>query len=218
MIALNQLMLIQPEEAPQPLVAEGTRTQERDDAVRSQSTGTRVTIGLTAKCPYGLGPCWGGAYEALTKLSGVAAVRPIPNTTDSTAEVYLTDQGLPDLDRWPEQIARWANGSYDFRGVEVTITGTVTESDGALNLTGPALPAPVQLLVLPPGEELPWDLESRHIRPASNNERDAHRQLLQRCRQLDADLQIRVTGPLRKMSNRWSLFVRTADDQPNHAR
>lgn len=202
----------------QPLVAEGTETQALDDAVRSQSTGTRVTIGLTAKCPYGLGPCWGGAYEALTKLSGVAAVRPIPNTTDSTAEVYLTDQGLPDLDRWPEQIARWANGSYDFRGVEVTVAGTVTERDGVLNLTGPGLPAPVQLLALRPGEELPWDLGSRRVRPASNSERDAHRQLLQRRRQLNADLPIRVTGPLRKMGTHWSLFVRTTDDQPNHAR
>jgi hypothetical protein len=48
-------------------------------------------------------------------------------------------------------------------------------------------------------DELPWDLGSRHIQPASNNERDAHRQLLQRCRQLDTDLQIRVTGPLRKI-------------------
>jgi hypothetical protein len=37
---------------------------------------------------------------------------------------------------------------------------------------------------------------------------------LQKRRQLDTDLHIRVTGPLRKMSNRWSLFVRTTDDQP----
>jgi hypothetical protein len=41
---------------------------------------------------------------------------------------------------------------------------------------------------------------------------------LQRRRQLNADLQIRVTGPLRKMGTHWSLFVRTTDDQSNHAR
>ncbi len=134
--------------APLARLPEKTPTQQRDDAVRTQATGTRVTVGLTAKCPYGLGPCWGGAYEALTKLDDVAAVRPIANTVDSTAEVYLTHQGLPDLDRWPDQIARWANGSYDFRGVEVTIAGTVNERNGILDLTAPTLPTPVQLLTL----------------------------------------------------------------------
>ncbi|MGH3567414.1 MAG: galactose oxidase-like domain-containing protein [Pseudonocardia sp.] len=200
--------------APPPRLPEKTHTQERDDAVRTRSTGTRVTVGLTAKCPYGLGPCWGGAYEALTKLDGVAAVRPIANTTDSTAEVYLTDQGLPDLDRWPEQIARWANGSYDFRGVEVTIAGTVTEHDGVLRLTGPTLPASVQLLALRRGTELPWDLSTRRSRPAPNDERDAHRHLMQRCRQHSAGLAIRVTGPARKTSDGWSLLVRTVEDEP----
>ncbi|MGH3672308.1 MAG: galactose oxidase early set domain-containing protein, partial [Pseudonocardiaceae bacterium] len=95
-----------------------TRTEERDETVKGQSKGTRVTVGLTTKCPYGLGACWGGAYEALKKLEGVAAVRPIANTQDSTAEVYLHDQSLPDLDSWPEQLASSANASYDFRGVE----------------------------------------------------------------------------------------------------
>ena len=28
-------------------------------------TGTRAAVGLTSRCPYGLGTCWGGAYEAL---------------------------------------------------------------------------------------------------------------------------------------------------------
>ena len=33
--------------------------EERDELV-CRSTGTRVTIGLTARCPYGLAACWGG--------------------------------------------------------------------------------------------------------------------------------------------------------------
>jgi hypothetical protein len=102
-----------------------TRTETLDEAVRAQATGTHITIGLTTKCSYGLGACWAGAYEALRELNGVAAVRPIANTEDSTAEVYLRDEGLPDLSNWTRQFAYRANRSYDFRGVEVTLIGTV---------------------------------------------------------------------------------------------
>lgn len=201
--------------APLTRLPEKTPTQQRDDAVRTQATGTRVTVGLTAKCPYGLGPCWGGAYEALTKLDDVAAVRPIANTVDSTAEVYLTHQGLPDLDRWPDQIARWANGSYDFRGVEVTIAGTVNERNGILDLTAPTLPTPVQLLALRPGTELAWDLQAQQVRPATNDEHDAHRRLIQRWRHRDGGaFAIRVTGLLHKTNADWSLSVRTIEDEP----
>jgi galactose oxidase len=82
--------------------------RDRQSEIKKANTGTRVTIGLTSTCPYGLGACWGGAYEALKKLSGVAAVQPIPNAEDSTADVYPDNHGLPDLDLWPEQFAKTA--------------------------------------------------------------------------------------------------------------
>jgi galactose oxidase len=200
-----------------PDVVRETHTQQRDDAVRTQSTGTRVTVGLTAKCPYGLGPCWGGAYEALTTLDGVAAVRPIANTEDSTAEVFLGDQALPDLDRWRQQFAHSANGSYDFRGVEVTVTGAITERDGELYLIMPNPPAPnshavVRLHTLNPGTELAWDLQTRRTQHAPNNQRDAYERLMRQWRRHDTgDWVVRVTGPLRKISNGWSLNVRVFD-------
>ncbi|MGH3927484.1 MAG: galactose oxidase early set domain-containing protein, partial [Pseudonocardiaceae bacterium] len=180
-----------------------TPTQERDEAVRTQSSGTHVTVGLTSKCPYGLGACWGGAYEALKKLDGVAAVRPIPNAQASTAEVYLQDQGLPDLDRWPDQIAHWANGSYDFRGVEATVTGTVRDQDGMLQLTGPSLDGPVTLMPLEQGTKLQWDLQTGRAQEATNDELDAYHRL--RERPLES---VRVTGPLTKPSTGWTLHVR----------
>ena len=187
----------------------GTRTQERDDAVRTQSTGTRVTVGLTAKCPYGLGACWGGAYEALKKLEGVAAVRPIANAENSTAEVYLDDQGLPDLDSWPEQIAHWANGSYDFRGVEVTIAGTMREQDGILQLTEPSLGAPVGLMPLRQDVKLQWDRQTRSVRDITSDERDAYQNLKRRYQDLSGGHEpTRVTGPLTKTDAGWVLFVR----------
>jgi galactose oxidase len=201
--------------APTPDIARETPTQQRDDAVRTQSTGTRVTVGLTAKCPYGLGPCWGGAYEALTKLDGVAAVRPIANTEDSTAEVFLSGQTLPDLDRWRRQFAHSANGSYDFRGVEVTITGAITERGGELYLTMPSPRTEVRLHILRRGTELAWDLRARRVQQAPNNQRDAYRRLTRQWRQRDeGDWVVRVTGPLRKANNGWSLNVREFDVPP----
>ncbi|MGQ0716681.1 MAG: galactose oxidase-like domain-containing protein [Pseudonocardiales bacterium] len=192
-----------------------THTQELDETVRTQSTGTRVTVGLTAKCPYGLGACWGGAYEALKKLGGVAAVRPIANAEHSTADVYLRDQGLPDLDGWPEQIARWANGSYDFRGVEVTVTGTLGDQDGMLQLTGPSFDAPVRLMPLSEGMKLQWDYQTRRVRDTTRDERDAYRNLTGRYQDLRGDDEpTRVTGPLTKTDTGWVLYVREFEAQP----
>ena len=67
----------------------------------------------------------GRGYEALTGLTGVAVVTPYADAADSTAEVFLGGDGLPDLDAWPAELARSANGSYAFRGVEVGVDGTV---------------------------------------------------------------------------------------------
>jgi hypothetical protein len=211
----------QPRTAVSPALAEArphtelggkTRTQERDEVVRAQSSGTHVTVGLTAKCPYGLGACWGGAYEALKKLEGVAAVRPIANAEDSTAEVYLRDQGLPDLDNWPEQFAHWANGSYDFRGVEVTVTGTVQKQDGNLQLTVPSLDAPVQLMPLEQGMNLQWDHRARKIKDATSDERDAYQKLETRYQNLrSVEEPTPVTGPLTKTGTGWILYVRKSE-------
>ena len=81
-------------------------TAKLDEAIVSAATGTRATVGLTSICPYGLGACWGGAYEALQKLDGVQSVRPIANSEDSTADVYLHGDTLPDVDRWIKCVER----------------------------------------------------------------------------------------------------------------
>jgi glycosidase len=48
---------------------------ELDHNILAEAKGTRVVVGLTSKCPYGIGACWGGAYEALQQLDGVKWVR-----------------------------------------------------------------------------------------------------------------------------------------------
>jgi len=163
--------------------------------------GTRVTVGLTAQCPYGLAACWGGAYEALGGLAGVVAVAPHANAADSTAEVYLRDDGLPDLDAWPAELARSANGSYAFRGVELTLHGTVERQGDGLVLVG----RHPDVHLRPLAGVLAWDLDAAAPRPATSAERDAFGHL-------EAGAAVRVTGPATHADGRWSLAVRVVEE------
>lgn len=68
------------------------------DEVREKASGTRVELGITPTCPYGLSACWGGAFEALSNLEGVELVDPIPHASGSTASVFLKGESIPS---WP---------------------------------------------------------------------------------------------------------------------
>ncbi len=171
-------------------------------AADEPAPGTRVTVGLTAQCPYGLAACWGGAYEALTALTGVAVVTPYADAADSTAEVFLGDEGLPDLDAWPTQLARSANGSYAFRGVEITVDGRLERHGDDVVLVGAHHP-PIRLEPLTPGHELAWDLTARRRRAATAEERAAYARLADRVGDT-----VRVTGPATKSGADWSIAVR----------
>jgi galactose oxidase len=189
-------------------------TAELDRAITSAATGTRAAVGLTSRCPYGLGACWGGAYEALQMLDGVQSVRPIANAEDSTADVYLHGDTLPDVDRWTEQIARVANGSYDFRGVEVSVKGGVRAQNGGLGLTGPLIDKPVVLAPLEQVGKVQFDRQTGAARPATAKELAAYQRLVARCRAAGAgDFPARVTGPLRRKDAGWILHVRCFEAQ-----
>jgi galactose oxidase len=187
-------------------------TAELDHAIRSQATGTHATVGLTSRCPYGLGACWGGAYEALQTLDGVASVRPIANVEDSTAQVFLHGDTLPDLDRWAQQFAQVANGSYDFRGVEVSLKASVQARNGDFGLTGSSIGKPVLLAPLEHIEKVQFDRATAKAKPALPEEHSAYERLIARYRDAGtADLPARVTGPLRQTDTRWTLYVRDFD-------
>ena len=144
--------------------------EDLDREVRETASGTQAAIGLTSKCPYGLGACWGGAYEALVKLTGVSVVRPIANAEGSTADVYLGRDVLPDVDRWADQIAEMANGSYDFRGVEVSVRGSVRAQNGGLGLTGPLIDKPVTLAAVEQVDKVQFDRPTGAAKPATAEE------------------------------------------------
>jgi galactose oxidase len=186
-----------------------TQSLAERDAFVLRSTGVPATVGLTARCPYGLAACWGGAYEALKKLQGVQLVRPIANAEHSTADVYLGDRGLPDLRQWPAQFAQWANRSYDFRGVEVTLSGTVREQDGNVVLISRASDDPVHLAPLQPGMKIQWDHQVRMPQAATAQEMRAYDDLLLAVRQPGgAGEAAEVTGPLIRSDSGWDMYVR----------
>jgi hypothetical protein len=54
----------------------------------------------------------------------------MPNSQDSTAFVYLDNDGLPDIVAWPADFAQIANAVHRLRGVEVNIEGLVKDLGG----------------------------------------------------------------------------------------
>jgi galactose oxidase len=148
------------------------------EAVVRAATGTKVVVGLTGTCPYGIAACWGGANEALARLDGVEFVDPIPDGEASTATVFLSDDGLPSLDRWREQFRSVANDSYVLRGIEVTLAGTIEARGEELFLNrGDRHPA-VRLVPLNPANKVQWDRPARVPQAMSLEEATAYAALV----------------------------------------
>jgi len=126
------------------------------EAVHAAAAGTKVVVGLTGTCPYGISACWGGAYEALRQLDGVELVDPIPDGERSTATVFLVDDRLPAVDRWQPEFHAVVNDSYQLRGVEVTVSAPVVRRDGRLFLVGDAERPDVPLVPLDASDKVQW--------------------------------------------------------------
>jgi galactose oxidase len=161
-----------------------------------------VVVGITGTCPYGIGACWGGADEALRRLDGVRVVDPHPDSATSTAVVHLADGRLPELDRWREQFAASANGSYRLRGVEVELTGVVSGGAGGLVLDSGGPRPPVRLVPLTPAAVVQWDTTTGTPATATPEELAAHDRL-------DAGTTATVTGPLAREGAEYVLAVRS---------
>jgi galactose oxidase len=201
------------QQVPQkPLVAvraPALNSVQLDAAIQTTEKVPPVVVGITPTCPYGISACWGGAYEALRHLSGVRLVRPMPNATDSTAYVYLQNDGLPDISAWPSQFADIANGIYKFRGVEVTIEGPVQASVGStLSIPGNGVRPPLLLQPIQAADKIQWDLETGLLKPLDPLEESAFVRLQDVVRNAAGSLDVRVTGPLREATAGVVLEVR----------
>jgi galactose oxidase len=172
------------------------QTVSTDENIQATATRHPVEVGVTAACPYGISACWGGAYQALSGLEGVEVVRPIPNAHDSTAYVYLKQDGLPAVDRWPAQFARTANGTHLMRGVEVTLDGLVRAQGSALTLSGNDARSAITLAPLQAEDKIQWDHQTGALRPVEPEEATAFADLATQVQRLGGTLSASVTGPL----------------------
>jgi hypothetical protein len=169
-----------------------------------------VVIGITPICPYGIGACWGGAFNALQRLSGIEKVRPIPNNADSVAFIYLKNDTLPDLEKWREEFAEIANDSYVLRGIEMTLDGTVIENNGLLTLAGNETRPEVVLAPLQAPDKVQWDFKTRQSWPMTLDEEAVYERLSAKLAKTTAGQQVEVVGPLKRNGKEFYLEVRTA--------
>jgi hypothetical protein len=167
-----------------------------------------VVVGISPSCPYGIGACWGGAFDALQQLTGIAEVRPLPDTADSTAFVYLKDDVLPEIDAWRDQFADVANGSYVMRGIEMTVAGEVTDHFGLLTLAGNKTRPDLVLAPLQGPDKIQWDFTTRSNQPVTAEEAGAYTRLSAKLEAQSSGTQVQVTGPLKRDGSEFFLEVR----------
>ena len=172
-----------------------------------------VVVGLTPICPYGLGSCWGGAHDALQRMTDIDVVRPVPSQADSTAFVYLKQDILPDLDVWRSEFAETANGSYHMRGIEMTLSGFVEKKTVAaeerLVLAGNATRSQVVLAPFQSTSKIEYDMKAGGERPMSKEEAGAYDELAAALAGRSGGVEVTVTGRLQKHGvDSFSLDVR----------
>ena len=187
---------------------------DHDKRITAEQDRPPVVVGLTPVCPYGLGPCWGGAYEALHRVSDIDVIRPMPHQDDSVAFVYLKQDILPDIDVWRREFEELANRSYDMRGIEMTVSGMVSkkQSSGAgeqMTLAGTSTRLPLILAPFRESSQIKWDLTTKAPRPISDAEAGAYKGLSVALADHPAGMTVQVTGTLQKHGpGQFSLDVR----------
>jgi len=166
-----------------------------------------VVVGVTPTCAYGLKACWAGAHEALGRIEGVQSVSTTPDAYNCTATIRLKPETLPDPDRWAATFKKMVDKAYVFRGVELTVDGTVERVGGALALRVPGVPQPIALVPL--GHKLQWNFKKAATRQPEPDERDAMAHLAFKAKDIaDAPFKVQVTGPFKHTDDGYSLEVR----------
>ena len=176
-------------------------------AGKAEAQIMELTVGVTPSCPYGIGACWSGAYEALGMLDGVKSVSESPDSYNCTARLYLKDGALPDVIQWAEQFKSRVGRIYEFRGVEVTVEGTLFIQDDSVLVRVPGTPDPI--LLKPLQSKLQWNFRKAKARQPEPDEKEAYRQLVQKKNATSGGaFTVQVTGPLEKVGVGFSLQVR----------
>ncbi|KAK4455338.1 hypothetical protein QBC34DRAFT_481436 [Podospora aff. communis PSN243] len=196
----------EPAPSAQPTLA------ERSSKLIASQSRPPITVGLTPACPYGLGPCWGGAYDALRNISDIETVNPVPDQADSVAFVYPKDKNcLPDIDIWREELKKVVNNSYELRGVEMTLSGAVKSVDGELVIdTSGEGGKRVVLKEFTQASQIKWDVKLEGPKVVGDGEVGAYERLEEVVRKgSEGGVEVKVTGTLQKgCDGAFSLDVR----------
>jgi galactose oxidase len=122
--------------------------------------------------------------------------------------VFLDGSGLPEVNDWVGTFRAMAKGSYDFRGVEVTVAGTVRLVGPQIILFGPASAWSVALAPLALTEKVQWDWSRKALAEATADELDAYEKLVESVEAAGGQIHVEITGPLRMTSSTRQLHVR----------
>jgi hypothetical protein len=181
-----------------------------NEKIIEEQTRSPVVLGLTSICPYGLAACWGGAFDALQRMSNVEAVRPFPSASDSVAFVYLKQDILPDIDVWRNELAQIVSRQYELRGIEMTLHGIVKlDEQGQLILTGTSIRPGVVLAEFRQESEIQYDIQAKAVKRIIAEEAGAYDRLMEVANSHEGELTVRVTGTLQKRSDKsFSLEIR----------
>jgi len=136
----------------------------------------------------------------------VASVEKTPNAYNCTARIYLKGGQWPDPDKWAAQFKAMVDQAYRFRGVEVSVVGTVEGTADHPVLKVPGLDQPVVLR--PFQHKLQWNFKKRTARQAEPDEQEAYQELAPKKEGQAPGGRIQVTGPLVKSNQGYILEVR----------
>jgi galactose oxidase len=189
----------------------------RNEKIMAEQNRPAVAIGLTASCPYGLGPCWSAAHRGLRNIKDIEKILPVPDSTNSIAFVYLKQDIIPDIDVWCEQFEKAAGKQYHIRGLEMTVFGQVARhhsgTDEQIIVRGTSIRHDLVLAPFSPHSKLEWDRAEREPKAALDKELHAWALL---STTLEGPKHMRVTGRLQKLGHeKYSLEVRSFKETGN---
>ena len=115
---------------------------------------------------------------------------------------------MPELDVWRHEFAKFINGTYIMRGIEMTLSGFVIKQLHKLTLAGTKTPLELVLEPLQAADIVQWDSKRRANRPMSKSEASAFDRLFAALEGRPEVAAVQITGPLTKKGADFSLQVR----------
>jgi hypothetical protein len=102
------------------------------------------------------------------------------------------------------------NGTYELRGVEVSLNGTIEVRDGQLLLNRGDDRSPVQLAPLGATDKIQWNNATRTPKTVEAAEAIAYERLAAESQKFPHDQRVTVTGPLKLTDSGYQLEVRVS--------